>query len=260
MRKLLYNCLLLLLGGNIGIAQEAYLPEANHANQVYAFNDQAVVRDAPYGEIMGELPLGQEMHIETVVDMSEFRGREDFWFEVSFNFRGRERNGYVWFDHLAKFGVTGADGIQFLYFEDKEDKAVIKVVKEGQLLDELEYEMPGGLVGRPTIQDNRGVKDWKNMLTIPYNKTSCTAFSSNVLLAWDGTEIHYVGLSKLDQNITDQDIRDQNVSISYIFPKDKGGRKGKILRIEKAVVEDEEEVSERHSVLKWTETGLIVIE
>ncbi|MEM1319172.1 MAG: hypothetical protein AAGG75_02890 [Bacteroidota bacterium] len=260
MRKLFWSTSLLFAFLTAGFAQEAYLPEVNQAHQVYVYSNEAVVRDAPYGEVTGRIPIGLQMTIETVVDMTEFRGEEDFWFEVSFYYRGRMRNGYVWYAHLAKFGLEGPEGVYFLYRENSDQRAKIRVTRDGRLLDELAYDMPGGQVHRPSIQDDRGVEGWANILTIPYSKVGCNIFSGNVLLAWDSSDLHYIGLSNVDQNTTHEDIWMGNASINYVFPKDEGGRKGHILRVEKMPDRDKQIISEQFSVLKWTEKGLIQIE
>jgi len=241
-------------------AQEILPLDQEQEKRVYTFHEESLVQDEPFGEITGTLPAGLPLQIEGIIDMTEVTGVPDFWYEVSFNYKNRDRYGLIASRYLAHFGLEGEKGELFLYQEIDVKNTAVRVVKNGKILNTLNYERPKGEVRHPILWDNRGVDGWSNILAVPYYDADCQAFSGKTYLAWNGSEMHYVGLSRNEETSYDDASWSVQPNIELIFPEDKNGKEGKILKVKKSPLENEGWKMEEYGIIEWTEKGFVIIE
>ena len=241
-------------------AQEMIPLTEDQERLVYTFYEESLVQDEPFGEIIGTLPVGLALQVEGMIDMSEVTGMFDIWYEVSFNYRNRNRYGLVSSRYIADFGLEGEKGELFLYQEIDSKTTALRVVKNKEILSTLSYERPEGEVQHPILWGNRGVDGWTNILAIPYYDSRCQAFSGKTYLAWNGSEIHYVGLSRNEENLYNDELWGAQPNIELIFPEDKNGKKGKILKVKKSPLMNEDWNMEEYGIIEWTDKGFVIIE
>lgn len=243
-------------------AQEIIPIEEIPNKTVYTFSNDTPVQDEPYGDFIGKIPMGLMLNVVSVIDMTEVRGVKDIWYEVVFNYQNRNRSGIINTEYLADFTLEAEKGELFMSKKISEEEAELRVAKNRKVLSSLKYETPEGEIANPILWDSRGVEGWNNILAIPYHQTGCSAFSGKVYLAWNGSEVHYVGLSRQEEDPQNGELWGAQPNVDLIFPKDENGEKGKILCVKQQISEEDLKgfKTAPYGTIEWNEKGFVITE
>lgn len=178
------------------------------------------------------------------------------WVKVQYH-AGGPKEGYIWLGMLALQSYTRTDGTCFLYGierieapVDKKDDYVpaswyIRVRALNtvlQLLDEKEYKMSGGetSVTGGQLLGNMGLENTIDVLRIYFGGEACGIPTNYYYFAWTGTRFLPLP-GKME-------VGDAGVfyhTETFLFPKEKGGQPGKIIKLSEEGEADEEKVDKK---------------
>ena len=201
---------------------------------VYLFGDQVNLREAPdvNSKVIAQLKIGHRMNVIGVASSTHFvNGLGAPWYHVRFENTNQQQDGYVWGGLLAQYGLSGEDGMAFYYgltkIKDGELTAEMRAVKGQNIISKVSFQ-PVGSMEHYTygwISNGRGIPVIKNLFGVHACFDACDYECGEVLLAWSGQELHYIGYSSGNGG-------GGSYSESYfLFPEDKGGQAGHIVSV-----------------------------
>lgn len=182
---------------------------------------------------------------------------------VKIKFGKNQTDGYVWAPLLAQYKMEGAFYVDFLFGLSRKDPETgqlygkLRALKEGHLLDELEFKTVGTeehhIYGQ--IYGNRGVPKVDNIIEAHFGFEACGYVNGNQTLVWRNEQLYYLG------EVTG--IADGGMLYSdnsFIFPNDDRGQFEKILlKKEQGEFDDigNGKINTTISVWDWTGTKLV---
>ncbi|GAA3650408.1 SH3 domain-containing protein [Flavivirga jejuensis] len=252
MKRLL---LIIFLVSKIGFGQDTkYLYENyefKNGEIVYMFGNDVKLRDQPNTEsiVLSLLKIGNEVEIIEKTDNTMlFDGIESPWYKV----KAQDKIGFVLgalismdkaiFSNLTYLISLKKDGSN-LFLKTRlleNDKEYIENISQ-LLTDEFSIKASG----------NKGLDSIKSVFEIDYLAESCGVNGGGIYLFFDGNEL----VKAIDYTqVADADL--YWLVEEYIFPKDKDGKKGKIL-YKKEIGETKEyetewvEIKLTQRILEW---------
>jgi hypothetical protein len=281
MRTLLL--LLLVALTNIGFAQEKYIDYTHGNNKYHQFEvgtasyllaDNVNVRSNPSskGDVVTNLPIGTAIKIVEMSDKKlRLNGFETNWYKVSFKANNSVATGYVWGGLIAEGSIKGTNSkVQFLYGiasvkkeknENNEAYAFdgitiqVRACENQKELSKLEFKAAGHYLGISHWLGNYGKKGLENVedvIEFGESEEMCGGTNGYNFIFWDGKKLLYV--TTLYPEGDGGYYRSDNL----IFPSDKGGEKGKLIKeqIEGSYDEEkEEDIIASHKKVEYVWTG-----
>ncbi|BDS10769.1 SH3 domain-containing protein [Aureispira anguillae] len=237
----------------------------------YLLADRVNIRDkaSTEGAIIANLGIGTAV---TIVRRSSYllrlNGFETNWYKVLFEDQGIEKKGYVWGGLIAEGRVqsTKDKTIHFLYgiasykkqsnetYPKYRLKLQVRACRANQELAKLEFETSGFLEifhGFGNYGD-RGLKKIQDVLEFNESQERCAGFNGNTVIFWDGNVLHKVVTLYPGSDVPYYATDD------LIFPADKGGVAGQIIRDQQEGwydIDKEKDIVESHKKVAYIWTG-----
>ncbi|MEP1489132.1 MAG: SH3 domain-containing protein [Algibacter sp.] len=225
MKKLL---IIFILISKIGFGQDTkYLSENyefKNGEIAYMFGNDVKFRDKPNTEsnVLSLLKIGDKVEIIEKSDAKmEFDGIESPWYKVKI----QDKEGFVLGSFISLDKTTSGNLIYLISLKKSEKNLLLKT---RVLENDMEYieNISQLLTARFSIKSNgnKGLDNIKSIFEINYLAESCGVNGGGIYLFYDGNEL----IKAIDYTqVADADA--YWFVEEYIFPNDKGGRKGKIL-------------------------------
>lgn len=182
--------------------------------------------------IIATLPAGE---IITVLEDTEkvltLGNRSAKWYKIRFDSEGQKKVGYIWGANLS-VGYRHYKGFDFLFgvegSEGQKVKMVVKILKDKGLIQNYQYIMDAdGLNGVSFnwLGSNKGLGEpVENILVAEISGEGCGIPTFTKYFLWGDGKL--VGLPILTML---SDAGGSSHVETYIFPDDKGGKKGQII-------------------------------
>jgi uncharacterized protein YgiM (DUF1202 family) len=280
--RIILLLLLLLSLENVGFAQEeeAYVDYAEGNEKYHQFKvgtssyllaDNVNVRATPSskGSIVINLPIGTAVKIVEKSDKQlRINGFKTNWYKVSFKAENKAITAYVWGGLIAEGSVMSANSkVRFLYgiasfktgyeAEMGAEQAMIQVraCKNKQQLSKIELRNAGNYLNIYHWlgnYGNKGLENVEDILEFGESKRMCAGLNAYNMIFWTGKKLVYA--TALYPGVDAPYYASDNL----IFPSDKGGEKGKIIKEQiEGWYDDEKEVDviERHKRVEYIWTG-----
>jgi hypothetical protein len=222
--------------------------------------DKVRVRSAPDAQatVKGELPLGHEVvPLEQTSSTLTVDGVEAPWYKVRYKHAGKNREGFIWGNLIARVFAKGDKGELFLFgtarrqqpiTEGTEYTSQVRVVLDGKQLARLEVKEGTSFEAKheAKLTNGRGLEGVQNIFAVKFIQEYCAGKGNTMFFFWDGKEISHAHSS------VDGSDAPYYAMEKQIFPADKGGRKGHvILEQEYGDHDDPKSVKKEKILLKW---------
>lgn len=224
------------------------------------------------GEIVANIPIGSKVKIlEESSKTLKLNGFDAPWYEVSFETNGKEQKGYVWGGLIAEGYKKSEnnDGVTFYYgiasvksksegeYSYEEIQIQLRAAKAGKEIDKIEFEAIGSLTTSHNMSNkgSRGLKNVEAILNLSFSDQMCAGADGDVVVFWNDQKLHYVQALHSGSDIP------VFASEKFIYPKDKGGKKDRVIFAEEAgeYGENADDVTynyQRKTEYIWTGTKL----
>lgn len=238
---------------------------------VYLFGNEVNVRAAPStkAEILTKISANTKLKIVAIdeSDSTKFltvNGITAPWVKVNYDEK-EMLEGFIWSPLIAQYRLEGAFYVDFLFgVTKKEDGQLfgkIRAVKEGFMLDEIEFKTIGDeahhTYGR--IHGNRGLakSNIGNIIEAHFGYEACGYMNGYQAIVWEGEAEKFYYLGK-DTGVGDGGIFFKGTS--FIFPDEGEGKPEKIL-IKEEIGEFDDigngTINTKISVWDWSGTKLV---
>lgn len=173
--------------------------------------------------------------LETTTHIFTLNGKEAPWYKVLYKKDGAVRVGYIWGGNLA-LNYQKKDGVEFILGAEgvskkkssgeiyQQLKMRVIAVKNNKILDSRIFTIDELHFPNLEIENNKGLVGIKNIVIASNIGGACGIATITQYLLWTGEKFFPLGLLT---NVGDAGIFSHTEE--YIFPADKGGKKGKIL-------------------------------
>lgn len=230
------------------------------------FSDQINVRISPNmnADTIDTLSLGQPV---TVVSKTprilKLGQRSAHWYKVRYAKEGKEYTGYVWGANFS-IGYRSLDGHDFLLgVVPAKDSAmiamVVNVIKDQQLKQSISIDISAESLSSAQFkwESNKGLERIKGVLMAQVSGEACGIPTTTQYMLWTGDKL--IALPVLT-SVADAGIFYHNEG--YVFPSDKGGKKGQIIKTLKvAEAEDDSDkmtiTEQQRTVYLWKDGRLV---
>lgn len=263
---------ILLFCTQLLVAQTYHQFEAGDECYLIADNVNVRATASTKGDIIANVPIGTKVEIvKQSAEKIRLKGFKTNWYKVKFTAEGKEQTGYVWGGLIAEGAVVcQADGaVLFLYgiervkTQNKGEYAYndvelqLRACKNNQELSKVTFEGAGMLSIFHGIKNfgSRGVRGVLDVVEIEESQEMCAGINLYNVVFWDGKKLsHVIALNPGGD-------APYYASDELIYPSDKKGTRGVIIRDQQEGYWDEEsnkDVIESHKRVEyiWTETGL----
>lgn len=210
-----------------GIAQENYIQESSEfsiGDVVYVFGNDVKLREAPNtnSKVISLLKIAEVVVVvEKANETLSFGGMDWAWYKV----KNQHYEGYITGGFLA-LGREKIDDSIYLVSLKKEANSVfalLRVVNGDNEYIESSVQLSNSMFSVKAF-NNQGIDSVKNMLFIDYMAESCGENGGGVYVFNDGNSlVEAIQVS----TIVDGDLYWLHEEV--VFPKDTGGKKGKII-------------------------------
>ncbi|MEO7311539.1 MAG: SH3 domain-containing protein [Chitinophagaceae bacterium] len=226
----------------------------------YTFNDSMNLRTAPRlkAAVRDTLAMGTEVFIDEKIDsLMTASGKEAPWYLVHYTKNTENRTGYVWGGNLCLNPMRRTD-IKFLIglkgLAKRKSKgsnesfdvmvAELKVLRNDSLLDRVSWDLwstEGFAYNGSRVLPASGLKDVKYLLQTLFSGGACGIPTITQYLAWTGEKLLLLPqlMSVADAGVFSHDEQ-------FVFPTDKNGKPGTIIK----TIEDEETDEKEHTTSK----------
>ncbi len=236
----------------------------------YLIADKVNVRSEPStkGAVLVNIPIGTELTIlEQSSEKMRIKGFKTNWYKVQFQQNGNTQTGYIWGGLIAEGWVTSATdkkvrimyGIASYKAEEKEyytnyDISLqVRACKNNKELSKIEIKGDGGLSIYHWIENfgNKGLSSIDDIIEIGVSQQMCAGINAYNVIFWDGKDL------KFAEQLRPGGDAPMFASDELIFPNDKGGVKGKIIRDQQVgeLTDEGKEIIESHSRIAYEWTG-----
>ncbi|MES2703322.1 MAG: hypothetical protein V4649_11820 [Bacteroidota bacterium] len=218
--------------------------------QVYVF-DTATIRLSPdpRAELMIRVAPGRSLFVVQTGKMLTINNKSAPWVQVTYHSGGPVLKGFVWSGQLSPRALN-VDDVQFVYGmrfgKDPGDESVVTVraLRNDSLIATVSFkaghESSRG-VHEASVMPSKGMEDLKKILHFYYSGEACGIPVYDQYIGWDGSRLTLfpVLLSASEAGIS-------YVEEKYIFPADKGGKSGQIIkRTETAEYDENDKITNK---------------
>ena len=203
--KTLLLSFLLLLSNSHCLGQEAvrrHYFQFEVGEMAFLFGDHVNIRQQPdvNSKMIAQLEIGHQMAIINETRSAyTINGMEAPWYLVRFEFKGREIQGYIWGGLLAQYRLISIDSVAFYYglvhVDERKLTAEMRAVKGKHIVSKVSFQTVGDLDHYTFgwLDNGRGVANIKQLIGAHACFDACDYECGEVLLVWDGQELHYLG-------------------------------------------------------------------
>jgi len=236
----------------------------------YLLADNVNIRSAAStkADVVANIPIGTQVTIlEKSSKRLRLKGFKTNWYKVKFKDKGKKQTGYVWGGLIAEglviaandenirfmYGIESYKEEQLEYYTKYEVKIQMRACKNNKELSKVVLEGDGGLDIYHWIENfgNKGLKDVEDIIEFGVSQQMCAGINAYSYVFWNGKKLIYATQLRPGGDAP------YFASDDLIFPTDKGGVKGKIIRDEKVgeSLDDGTENIESHSRVEYEWTG-----
>ena len=211
------------------------------------------------GKVITELSIGSEITpIEQTKVLHTQDGVEAPWYKVSLVNNGKNTQGYVWGNLIAKGHARGKDGLTFLYGIGRGVKSdptwtnystQVRVAKDGKELARLEIKegvsfMSGEEVA---LRDGKGFDGVENIFSIRFIQEYCGGKGNTIFVFWTGKKLVFAHSSIDGADAPVYAIEKQT------FPGEKSGKKNHVYIVQEWGEHENPKATKFEKFwLKWT--------
>ena len=243
-----------------------YIFEVEIGSVQRMISDKVNVRVSPNmkADSINTLSIGQPV---TVVSKSprilKLGQRSAHWYKVRYRKDGKDLIGYVWGANFS-LGYHTRDGHDFLlgvgpFNDDSAAIMVVNVIKNQQLKQSITFDVSPESLSYVDFkwESSKGLEGIKNTLIAKVSGEACGIPTTTQYMLWTGDQL--VSLPVLTSV---SDAGSFYHSEDYVFPSDKGGKKGQIIKTLKVAEADEDSekmtiTQQERSVYLWKNGRLV---
>lgn len=243
----------------------------------FLFADKVNIRSTPdtaKKNIIANLPISHKVEIQEKVNQSyTMNGFKSNWYKIKFIDKGTTKTGYIWGGLLSIVSLLIEEEESETYFltgitkfsKSTGLKAKMRVVLNNKILSSTEfsplyfdiYDGSYNYSVAGTICGNKGFSRIKKIITLSFEYGACGYPNGDIIFIFDGKKI-FTGIKS--QHVAEAGIF--HFSTQLIFPRDKGGKKDKLIKIETTENFDEEKkdyvvAKKEKKIFTWNGTRFI---